>query len=85
MLISDALMGFGIFGLAGYTIAGVIKDEGGLFNCFDIDQDNPKIKAIQRFWKELGNSIFGKDDHNNTDMYTQHTPEVIKKDSLSTK
>lgn len=84
MLISDALMGFGIFGLAGYTIAGVIKDEGGLFNCFDIKQDK-QIKAIQKFWRELGNSLFGKEVRTNTDTYTQHTPEVIKKDSLSAK
>ena len=84
MFTPDALMGFGIFGLAGYTIAGVIKDEGGLFNCFDIKQGK-QIKAIQKFWRELGSSIFGKEDRTNTDTYTQRTPEVIEKDSLSAK
>jgi len=84
MITSDALMGFGILGLVGYGIGSTVKEEGGFFNCFDIEQGK-KVKAIQKFWHELGNSLFGKDGSTNTDTYTDRTPEVIKKDSLSAK
>lgn len=84
MITADAIMGFIIFGLTGAAVNTAIKENGGFFNCFDIEQGK-KIKAIQRFWHKLDDWFFGKDKETNTDTYTQRTPEVIKKDSLSAK
>ncbi|KRK90434.1 hypothetical protein [Companilactobacillus futsaii] len=83
MVTSDAIFGFGMFIVIGLGIGSVVEEEGGFLNLFDID--DKKRKSVQKFWKKLTGSIFGKNEETNTDTYTQHTPEVIKKDSLSTK
>ncbi|WDT65152.1 hypothetical protein NV391_09285 [Companilactobacillus crustorum] len=83
MFTSDAIFGFGMFIVIGLGIGSVAEEEGGFLNLFDID--DKKRKSVQKFWRELGSSIFGKEDRTNTDTYTKRTPEVIKKDSLSAK
>lgn len=50
---------------------------------FDID-DDAKTK-INKFWKKLDDLFFGPDVPDKVDTYTDKTPEVIKKDSLSAK
>ena len=83
MITSDLIFGFGMFTIVGLGIGSVAEEEGGFLNLFDID-DKEK-ESVQKFWKKLTGSIFGKNEETNTDTYTQHTPEVIKKDSLSAK
>lgn len=83
MITSDVIFGFGMFAIIGIGIGSVSQEEGGFLNLFDIDSKERKL--IQRFWHKHIDSLFGKSDKINTDTYTEHTPEVIKKDSLSTK
>lgn len=84
MITSDIVLGYGIFTLVGYAIGHAAGESNGFINMFDFSKET-KI-MITKFWRELGNSLFGKDDKStSTDTYTQRTPEVIKKDSLSAK
>ncbi|WP_201308280.1 hypothetical protein [Companilactobacillus farciminis] len=83
MITSDLIFGFGMFTIVGLGIGSVAKEEGGFLNLFDID-DKEK-KSVQKFWHRHIDQLFGKTEKVTTDTYTKRTPEVIKKDSLSTK
>lgn len=83
MITSDLIFGFGMFTIVGLGIGSVAEEEGGFLNLFDID--DKKRKSVQKFWHKHLDSLFGKTDKVTTDTYTKRTPEVIKKDSLSTK
>lgn len=57
MVTADSIVGVVIFGLAGAAVNTAIRDEGGFFNCFDIEQGK-KIKAIQKFWHKHLDQLF---------------------------
>jgi len=43
------------------------------------------VKTLSKLVKRLMNNLFSKNDLGNVGTYTEYTPEVIKKDSLSIK
>ena len=43
------------------------------------------VKVLNEFVKRLLNNLLSKNDFSSIGTYTKYTPEVIKKDSLSTK
>ena len=79
----DIIFGYAIFSIGSLSVGMVAGKEGGFLNMFDIDESSKK--SIRMFFKKIKESFLGKDSETNTDTYTQHTPEVIKKDSLSAK
>lgn len=74
----------GLMVFAGIGIGVAIGKKNKVTDLFDGISDEHKEK-INKFTGRLSDWFFGPDIPDHVDTYTQKTPDVIKKDSLSAK
>lgn len=81
----DLAVAYILFASGGYILGNTAGHNGGMLNLFDISESTKN--KIRNLDKKITDALFGKstDVPNKIETYTEKTPDVIKKDSLSAK